>query len=787
MLIEKIIKDLEIHSLYIKNSKYFKKILDDISSIERKYNYRKYGIYLEVDYDFISENYDFFEKLNRQIIFVINFENKLSDDLEESNIDILIKFQKIINIISSLKYPMHFRNIDENQMEYFYKNNFKGGIYDFKKYSFKKLNNLINNCYKLSYPSEYLFKDSLNILDLALHKEGKYINKDNKLIKNDNICGAFKIKINHNLDNINEDILIDKASILIYKKILSRYFFLKMNEKKLYFSSYNVEFSQDGDISTIINRENNYLQDKYKNDTNNKKDYVINKEMDLKIIKIGFNHVSLDNVPIDFTEWNILSYQNIFTVIKIINLVTGEICNGKYFDDRELFIYNIILYEEKKTDIDFCNISNFEGIEFSEKEIDYCSIFSDKIQNIFPCNNEKFINFSLNNDFNHILDLEDSVSYFEKSKARDNLVRLFSNFDFLKKIKNKSIWIRINSINSTESIKDISEVISKKYVLENIKGIILPKVNYFEEVQNFFSILSTIEQNIWEKDNSFKRGRLLIQILIESCEGLYNIDKISENNGISSFISGLYDYKNSVGSWDIFNQYPSLIYQKKKIIDVCKKQKIISIESITPVLDFNKAFTESLISYNINFVSKWSVYPNHIKGSNYSKDLTLFFNNGEDIINNLKLLLKNLKILKFYKKIDNLDEITERIEKYIVCKVKKEKDLNIIISMISLLNKNSTEKYNFSSYFVKDNKFYDKKIFEQKLRDNEAIVCKAYKDNRNLLKYIEPVSLEIQLKDIDKIQNIDCSKIDNFIVKIEPDDNIDKLLFIKDKKITIIV
>ena len=39
----------------------------------------------------------------------------------------------------------------------------------------------------------------------------------------------------------------------------------------------------------------------------------------------------------------------------------------------------------------------------------------------------------------------------------------------------------------------------------------------------------------------------------------------------------------------------------------------------------------------------------------------------------------------------------------------------------------------------------------------------------------------------DKIQNIDCSKIDNFIVKIEPDDNIDKLLFIKDKKITIIV
>ena len=568
----------------------FFETLRKIEDLEHKYNQTKLALYIEVNYDFISKNFTFLENLDRQIIFVIDLKNKLSENLTSVNIDDLINFQKIVNITSTLKYPMHFKNIDNDQLEFYYKNNFKGGIYDFQKYSYQNISNTINDCYQFAFPCEKQVQDAIDILEMAVYKEGKYVNENSRLVKNSNMCGAFKMRINQSYsENINEDILIDKASILIYKKILSRYFFLKMNEK-------------------------------------NDSAYVIDKETDLKIIKIGFNHTSVDNVPIDFTEWDIDHYVDIFSTIRLINQVTGVMCSGKYEEDKEMFVYDIKLFSDKKAGIPNLHIKGIKSDEeWIKPEVDKGAVFSDKIQNIFPCNNSKFVNFSLQNDFNHILDLEDSVSYFEKSKARDTLVNLFTDTAFIYKIKDKYIWIRINAINSSESLKDIIEVLSRRCVLENIKGIILPKVNHPEELEQFFLILRTIEQSIWEQDSTFIRGRLLIQVLIESCEGLHNLKQISENLGITSFISGLYDYKNSVGSWDIFNQYPSLIYQKKEVIDICKKKQIISVESITPVLDFDKSFTESLISYSINFITKWSVYPTHIKGSNYSKNLSLFF------------------------------------------------------------------------------------------------------------------------------------------------------------------
>ena len=669
---------------------------------------------------------------------------------------------------------MHFKNSERKNIEYFYINNFKGCIIEFNKNSYKKINKLIILNLKLLYPSRTQINDCINVLEESIKNEGKYIKKDKIILKNNNICGSFKFNINDTyLKKINEMILIDKATILIYKKILSRYFLLKMNKK----------------INDYWLKKNH--NQKINNKVKNKKIYIIDKYIDLKIIKIAFNHISIDNLPIDFTEWEIKSYNNILFVIKLINLIDNRICYGKYYDNLELFIYNIKLYKYKEINVKLLdhkeilssikNITKFENIKLD-------SLSLDKIQNIFPCYNEKFIDFSLNNDFNHIFDLEDSVSYYIKSKSRDKIVLLFNDQNFINKIKNKLIWIRINSISSTEFLKDMFEVIFNKNILKNIIGIIVPKVNNSKEIDYFFSILRSIEQNIWLLDSTFQRGRLLIQILIESAEGLHNLKKISKKKGIVSFISGLYDYKNSIGSWNILNQYPSLLYQKKKIIKICKKNNIIFVESITPILDFEKSFQDFLITYNINFNAKWSIYPSHIEANSYSKNLNMFFYKKDNkcYIDNLKFILNNLKILKFYKKIKNFNKIQKKIKNYL--NNQNNKDLNDIINLLNKLNIKQNNKFYIDNYF-NDLKLCNLILLKEKYLKNNEVLFKDNLDYRNLIRFIEPISLEIELNDIHKLENINYYNIDNFIIKINDYknlNNLNNLNIIKNKKISII-
>ena len=765
--LDKLLKNnIVIDSIYLnqKNKYNLPEYIKYLSIIESNNNLnKKLTIYLEIDFEYIQKNYEFLKKNienDRLIILVFKFDYYICDDLNKTSLDKLIHFQKIINITSTLRYPIHFKNItDESMILYMYKNNFKGCIYDYNLFIKNKINQLISLNYELCLPNKNLILDSFKVLEMALQYESKYLLNSNATIKNSNIKGAFKTSILENFsESLDEDILIDKASILIYKKILSRYYFLKLNRK----------------ARETYNKLSNF---------------VIDKETDIKIIKIGFNHYSKDRIPIDFSEWKLEEYISIYEKIKIVNLIDNRFCYGNYNDTFEEFIYDINLYKTKKhldiiesddnyNDLLLNSVKN--SIHYSKMDF----LFSDKLQNIFPCNNKKFIDASLKNNFNHILDLEDSVSFFEKNKARENLVSLFQDELFLKKIKNKTIWIRINDMASPESTKDLLDVVYNKNILNNIKGFILPKVSNKTHIDTFISSLKTIENKIFKEDNTFIRGRLFIQVLIENCEGLYNINDIISYNGIVSLISGLYDYKNSVGSWDFFNQYPSLIYQKKKIIDTCERNNIISVESITPVLNFEKSFIDFYLSYNINFVTKWSIYPSHITGNKFSKKLDLFFEN--DLDKHIHLLYDSLNLVKYYRYIPEIDILLDKIKIYKDSTNKSSLLLSEIRKKINNLDLSKLHKkknFVFKNYYINHDTFYNFNTIIGKYNSNESLVNDCKIDKRNLLSSIEPISIKVNIDNLNNIFELEnYDNIDNLVIHINDESKIEQLDFIKKLK-----
>jgi len=762
-IIEFILKNnfFHIDSIYINyDINVLLEINEQLLFFEEKYNKNKIKIYLNIDdnkkYDNLHKDlFNFNNNIeNRQLIIVDSDNNELN--IKNNNINLKNKlnylfFQKKINISNSLFIPIVKKNkyIEKYDIKNLFKNNYKGIVLSFSNFVNKNyFENMLVNIKNYILPDKILIDDALNIINEFSKHEKKYIiDEDYNIISNNNdTSGAFKLKIK-NLFNENEDknenenkyILVDKATDLIYKNIIKRLYFIHIQNKN-YIESLNID--------------------------------------EFFIIKYVFPHISIDNIVIDWSEWKIINFKDIYNNIIIKNTISLIETTGKYNEYLGKFIYDIKLFKKVNNNFDIFKNINI-NIYIKNEEYNY-NFINNKIQNIFPCTNLKFLNYSLDKDINHIFDLEDSLTYIDKNKGRKNIIQYFNDECFLQNIENKLIWIRINDLYSIESTKDLYEVISNINILSRITGIIIPKVYSKDDVISFLEILKRFEFEIVQKYSFYKPGKIYIQLLIETSSGLNNIEEIATQPGIIALISGLYDYKNSVSSWDMFNQFPELLYQKENIINICNKYNIISIDSITPVLDYEYSFKESLLAYNINFINKWSVHPIHIKSCTDSCNLDLYinniinkYNNKLPIKSNIIFLLKNLINLQKYitnEKINYIIELINNID-YDNIDNNLNNNLNIIklyelkehIKIININNKN-TKDIIFRDYYNNNNIImYDLDKLKDKYNNNEPILKSKIIDKRDLLDNINCIMVEIEIKDI--INIINCNNF-NLINKI---------------------
>ena len=244
--------------------------------------------------------------------------------------------------------------------------------------------------------------------------------------------------------------------------------------------------------------------------------------------------------------------------------------------------------------------------------------FDTGVRNIFPAVSKKFMEYSLKQDAMTIFDLEDSVTSNRKAEARYSLIRTFENPDFLTSLDSskKSLWVRINDVRSRYIARDLLEVISHPEIGGRIDGILLPKVETAEDVKIVQSILKMIQRRrAAEGCKGWHRGKLRIQATIESARSVQNISEIAEQPSVVSLISGLVDYKYSMGAWDQHHQFPDSLFEKSEIIRAAKAYGLIPIDSITSSLSYDKSLEESRKAIAMGFCAKGSVYPAHIKAA----------------------------------------------------------------------------------------------------------------------------------------------------------------------------
>jgi len=217
-----------------------------------------------------------------------------------------------------------------------------------------------------------------------------------------------------------------------------------------------------------------------------------------------------------------------------------------------------------------------------------------------PGSSEKMINKSTGLEVDSlIIDLEDAVAALEKDNARALVADLLQKVDFGDKEKN----VRINSLETPHGEKDILTVVPSKP-----HGIIIPKVNCAEDVKKVEKVVDEAE-----KSAGIDGGSINLMAMIETAQGIANIDEIAESTKrMKALLFGAADYtKETRGR--ITAERLEAVYPLNRILIAARCAGIDAIDS--PY--FNVRDEEGLIHHtqfvvNMGFDGKSVIHPGQI-------------------------------------------------------------------------------------------------------------------------------------------------------------------------------
>jgi len=197
-----------------------------------------------------------------------------------------------------------------------------------------------------------------------------------------------------------------------------------------------------------------------------------------------------------------------------------------------------------------------------------------------------------------IFDLEDAVAESEKSHARKKVIQ------YLKGIKDKQCFVRVNALSSKHFLEDIKEV-----VCQELTGIMLPKVSSSEDIIIADYLLQHMEIKYGLPDQT-----ILIVPLIENAAGVhhaYNIANASQR--ILCLAFGAEDFKLDV-TVESEDSEPELHYTRSKmVVDSGAAGIEAPIDAVyTAIRDDSGLKASSEASKNIGFQGKLAIHPKQI-------------------------------------------------------------------------------------------------------------------------------------------------------------------------------
>ena len=221
-----------------------------------------------------------------------------------------------------------------------------------------------------------------------------------------------------------------------------------------------------------------------------------------------------------------------------------------------------------------------------------------------------------------ILDLEDSVAPDQKESARHQIIDGLMQLEW----KASSISVRINATNTEWCHQDIIELASS--CSEKIATLIVPMVN----TPNDLIFVETLIKQLAIRNSS--AAEIGIEGLIETVEGLSNVDKIAQSSEkLEALVLGMGDYAasqrmriNTIG--DVSSEAGDIWqYPRYRLIVACHANGINPIDGpYADVKDISGLKQDSKKTSLIGMMGKWAIHPDQVT------PITEAFTPGKDVI-----------------------------------------------------------------------------------------------------------------------------------------------------------
>lgn len=221
-----------------------------------------------------------------------------------------------------------------------------------------------------------------------------------------------------------------------------------------------------------------------------------------------------------------------------------------------------------------------------------------------PAYNRKFIDKALTSEADAIiLDMEDSVPWDKRADAR-NIIKEYAKVGLLKQ---KIVFIRINSMDTQDFVEDISEL-----VLQDVKGFMPSKIDSAEDIVFIDKLL-----NFMEMKKEMPVGKYMLAPLIETTQALANIDGIARASArLVALCFGGEDYLNDLGSVYTYHA-PALMIPRALIANAARSAGLLPIDTpyvnIPDIEGFEKAERQA---YENGYAGCLVLNPRQIEAAN---------------------------------------------------------------------------------------------------------------------------------------------------------------------------
>lgn len=218
-----------------------------------------------------------------------------------------------------------------------------------------------------------------------------------------------------------------------------------------------------------------------------------------------------------------------------------------------------------------------------------------------PSNSKRFIEKAkaLNADI-ICFDLEDSVPFNEKTTARQAIVDILA-----KKAEYRSnIYIRINSLESGLAFSDLKAIIQ-----EGVDGIVVPKVNDKEEVNQIEHLTSSLE-----KERGIEKDSIKLMPSIESAKGVVNAHSIAKSvERINALVFGVFDFLYDMHLDYVEDDEVGYQYARAKIPVDARAAGVAALDGIwQKVHDIEGLRNDASIARRLGYSGKTIIHPSHI-------------------------------------------------------------------------------------------------------------------------------------------------------------------------------